>query len=69
MLILQPETPDGEASGSIAVALDTVQAGIGDRVLLLEEGNSARTIIDDPMAPVRSVIVGIIDSLEVMENG
>ncbi len=64
LLVVQPVDPAGKPAGKIGIALDTVQAGIGDRVLFLEEGNSARMIIGDSMGPVRSVIVGIIDSVD-----
>jgi microcompartment protein CcmK/EutM len=48
-------------SGKYLIAIDTVAAGVGDRVLVLDEGNGARQVLDDPDGPVRSVIVGIVD--------
>jgi microcompartment protein CcmK/EutM len=45
------------------VAIDTVDAGAGDRVLVLDEGNGARQIVASENAPVRSVIVGIVDAV------
>jgi len=53
------------STGRYVVAIDTVSAGVGDRVLVLDEGNGARQIFDDPTGPVRSVIVGIVDELAV----
>jgi microcompartment protein CcmK/EutM len=67
ILIVQPVDPEGNPSGKTVLAIDTVQAGTGDTVLVIDEGNSARLIIDDPMAPVRSVVAGIVD--EVMRDG
>jgi microcompartment protein CcmK/EutM len=61
LLVVQPVKPDGSAGGASFLAIDTVQAGSGDTVLVIDEGNSARQIIDDSSAPVRSVIVGIVD--------
>ncbi len=55
---------DGKPEGPPFVAADRVQAGVGDMVLLLQEGSSARSIFDDPEAPVRSVIVGIVDRVD-----
>ena len=64
ILIIQPVEPDGKPMGKTFLSLDTVQAGNGDTVLVLEEGNSARMIIGDNMAPIRTVIVGIVDEVQ-----
>ena len=69
ILVVQPVGPDGSAGGSTLLAIDTVQAGAGDTVLVIDEGNSARQIIDEPMAPVRSVIVGIVDHVHRSREG
>ncbi len=54
----------GTADGSVEViALDVVDAGVGDRVLVVQEGSSARKIFDDPKIPVQAVIVGIVESV------
>ena len=42
-------------------------AGAGETVLVLDEGNGARQVLDAPDAPVRAVIVGVIDELMVSE--
>ena len=63
ILIVQPIRPDGSNMGSTFLAIDTVQAGPGDTVLVIDEGNSARQIIDDKTAPVRSVIAGVVDEV------
>jgi ethanolamine utilization protein EutN len=63
ILVVQPIDPGGKKAGETVLALDTVQAGAGELVLLLEEGNSARLIVGDPMGAVRSVIVGIVDEV------
>ena len=63
ILIVQPVGPDGSSKGSSFLAIDTVQAGPGDTVLVIDEGNSARQIIDDKSAPVRSVIAAVVDEV------
>lgn len=63
ILIVQPLAPSGEPKGKLLVALDTVQAGVGDVVLVCDEGNSARTILGDSLAPIRTMIVGIVDKV------
>ena len=65
LLVVLPVNPDGAGTEKSVLAIDTVQAGIGDTVLLMEEGNSARMILNQPMGPVRSVIAGIIDSITI----
>ncbi len=64
LLIVQPLDPYGKPNGDELVAIDQVQAGPGDHVLLLEEGGSARQIIQYDNAPIRCVIVGIVDHVE-----
>ncbi len=65
ILIVQPVNPDGSDAGKTFLAIDTVQAGVGDTVLVIDEGNSARVIINDKMAPVRSVIAAVVDHVTV----
>jgi ethanolamine utilization protein EutN len=59
----------GREQGPAFVAVDRVQAGIGDLVLLMQEGSSARTIYNDAEAPVRSVIVGVVDHVDIADGG
>src|SRR3954465_8323772 len=56
--------PDGRASGGYLLAVDTVGAGAGETVLVLDEGTSARQIVGAPHGPLRTVIVGIVDAVE-----
>ena len=62
-LIVDRITPDGEELGTYLVAFDAVDATVGQIVLIIDEGNSARQVVDDPTAPVRSVIIGIVDEI------
>ena len=55
-------------SRSTFVAIDRVQAGVGDLVLLMQEGSSARHMFGDSEAPVRSTIVGIVDDVDLAEG-
>lgn len=54
---------EGNVTGQYDICVDIVQAGVGDRVLVLDEGNGARQILKREVAPVRAVIVGIVDDL------
>lgn len=49
-------------TGKQVIAVDAVGAGAGERVLILDEGNSARQVLADPEAPIRAVVAGIVDS-------
>ena len=64
LLIVRPVKPDGSPTAKTRIAVDTVQAGVGDRVLVLDEGNGGRQILGDPKAPVKTLIVGIVDYVE-----
>ena len=63
MMIVDKINADGNPTGKYLIAVDSVQAGIGETVLVVDEGNSARQIIQDSEAPIRSIIVGIIDDI------
>ena len=53
-----------EPDGRSLIALDQVDAGAGELVLIIDEGNSSRQITGDPGAPVRAVIVGVVDAVD-----
>lgn len=63
LLGVQPVTPEGEPSGKPVIAVDTVKAGKGDYVFLIDEGGSAGIILGLEGAPIRTVIAGIIDQI------
>lgn len=71
LLVVQPLHPDGSASQrKPRVAIDTIGAGVGDRVLVIDEGNSSRQILagkgeDTHDAPVKTLVVGFVDEVEV----
>ena len=65
ILVVQPVDPQGEDLGAVTLALDSVQAGVGDTVLIIDEGNSSRMIVGDSMAPIRTMVVGIVDRVDV----
>ncbi len=65
LLLVQRVTATGEPSGPVAIAVDCAQAGPGDHVLVVDEGNSAAQVLRRPRGAVRTVIVGIVDEVEV----
>ena len=54
----------GAPTGDYSIAVDTVGAGAGERVLILDEGNSARQVVAVEDAPIRAVVVGVVDAVD-----
>lgn len=63
LLLVQPMHLPGEKPDDAFIAVDAAHAGVGDTVLVCQEGNSTRQVIGNPIAPVRSSIIAIIDSV------
>jgi microcompartment protein CcmK/EutM len=64
LLLLRPVDPEGARTGRTRVAIDRAGAGVGERVLVVDEGNAGRQLLDAPGAPVKTVVVGIVDYVE-----
>jgi len=64
LLVVDRLDETGAPTGGYLIALAAVDAGVGQRVLVLDEGNGARQVLADPTAPVRSVVVGVVDSVD-----
>lgn len=62
LLLCDIEDVAGETSG-YTIAVDVVDAGVGDKVLILDEGSSARQILGLEWGAIRAVVVGIVDQL------
>lgn len=68
LLLCYAVNPDTAAvSTKPIVAVDTVQAGIGDTVLVIDEGNAARKILGDSTLPIRTVVAAIVDAVDTGE--
>ena len=66
ILVVQPLNLDGSDRGEAVLALDAVDAGIGDRVLVVTEGFSAMTAVERPNSPIDMAVVGVIDSVDLI---
>ena len=66
LLVVRPMDPRGKPEGSYLVAVDTVDAGVGETVLVVS-GSSARLAAGMKDCPVDAAIVGIVDAIEVSE--
>jgi ethanolamine utilization protein EutN len=65
VLMVQPVNLDGTDRGDAVLALDTADAGVGDRVLVVTEGWSAMTAAGREHAPIDMAVVGVIDTVTV----
>jgi microcompartment protein CcmK/EutM len=66
LLVVQPLDEHGKDTGASFVAIDRAQAGIGDKVIVLTEGNGVRQLLQmGDQVPIRSAIVGIVDHVDV----
>ena len=66
ILLIQPLDLEGQPMGDVVVALDSVDAGVGDRVLAVQEGFSAMTSVGHTESPIDAAIIGVIDLVELM---
>jgi ethanolamine utilization protein EutN len=67
LLLVQPVTPDDRPQGVPLLAVDSVGAGVHEKVLLVIEGRAANEALGRKMAPVDAAIIGIVDEVDVHE--
>ena len=67
LLVVDRIDTDGQSLGDSLIAIDSVDAGVGDTVLVLDEGGSAAIVTGLPNPPIRTVIVGVIDRVDIEE--
>ena len=69
VMLCQPITPEGEEFGATLLALDSVDAGAGDIVIVVQEGWGASTAATgEPGAAIDSAIVGVVDRIDLLEG-
>ena len=68
LLLVQPEAPDGSPQGVALLAIDSVGAGLSERVLVVQEGRAAGEALGRALAPVDAAILGIVDTVDVEET-
>jgi ethanolamine utilization protein EutN len=66
LLVVDRLDPAGKPAGGYLIAVAAIDAGVGERVLVLDEGTGARQILGNSKAPIRSVVVGVVDSVDVV---
>ncbi len=68
LLLAQPLDLDGRDRGTAVIAIDVVDAGVGDRVLLVLDGKAAMMALDRGPAGVDAAIVGVVDSVDIADE-
>ena len=69
VMLCQPVTPAGAETGATLIALDSVDAGVGDLVLIVQEGWGASTAATgEPGAAIDSAIVGVVDRIDLLKE-
>ena len=64
LLLVQPLNLDGTDRGDAVIALDAVDAGAGDRVLIVTDGFAASTAVGRPPSPIDMAVIGFIDHVD-----
>ena len=68
LMVVKPVDPDGSSNAPDVLAVDTVGAGEGETVLVLRQGAAAAQVLGVDLPPVRSVIVGIVDTVSMHDS-
>lgn len=69
LMIVQPMNLNNLPEGASFIAIDKVDAGPEDLVLVNKEGSSARILLENERIPVQAVIVGVIDGVDIFDDG
>ena len=64
LLLVQPLDLEGAPRGGAVLAIDGVDAGVGDRVLLIQDGRSAQLVLGKGVAAVDAAVIGVVDTME-----
>ena len=68
ILVIQPLNPDMTETGEPLLALDQVDAGKGDIVLIVDQGTAARQVLAQEYPTIRTLILGIVDRIDLREG-
>ena len=69
VLVVQPLNLDGSDRGDAVLALDAVDAGVGDRILLSTDGWAASSATGRPQSPIDMAVIGFIDRVDLFDLG
>ena len=64
LLLVRRLDLDDNEEGAEVIALDVIGVGLGEKVLVVQEGNAARSLFKDTRIPVQAVVVGVVDHVD-----
>jgi microcompartment protein CcmK/EutM len=64
LLLVQPLDENGNKNGTTTVCIDAAGVGAGELVLVCREGSAIRQVLQLEHCPVRSMVIGVIDSID-----
>lgn len=68
LLVVQPLAIDGRDEGDEMIAVDRVDAGIGDKVLVSREGTGARLVTGRERVPLQNLVIGVVDRIDFLDS-
>jgi len=69
LLLIARLNLDGSETSTYDICIDDVHAGVGDVVVVLDEGSSARQVMGKRTGPARAVIIGVVDDVQLFRRG
>ncbi|MBL8981352.1 MAG: ethanolamine utilization protein EutN [Gemmatimonadetes bacterium] len=68
LLLLRRLNLAGREEGAELIGVDVIGVGVGERVLVVQEGNAARSLFKSPRIPAQAVVVGVVDRVDLMSG-
>lgn len=68
LLLVRRLSPDGKEEGAEVIALDVIGVGVGERVLVVQEGGAARSLSKSARIPAQAVVVGVAERVDLMDG-
>lgn len=68
LLLVRRLSTDGHEEGAEVIALDVIGVGVGERVLVVQEGGAARTLSKSARIPAQAVVVGVVDRVDLIDG-
>lgn len=68
LLLLRRLSLEGREEGAEVIGVDVIGVGVGERVLVVQEGNAARSLFKSQTIPAQAVVVGVVDRVDLVSG-